>query len=453
MRQVQRPILTLLLGLVTAAAWCAAAAAVPQVSALSSVGDLYQVRVGTVGSLFANAPAALRENQALALEIRRAGEDPELLLVPHTEGAEVENAPFLLVEGRSNGVHLVWESRRNFIYSRINLASYIDGRWSEVVELSGEFFSQKSAPRIAVTRDSYQEFDAETGVLVTYHLTNFHTVWFEDASNGRQAVYSLVQFRNGVFQHPNQVFVLGELDGTEGPALAAPAGRLLEAPTVVAGRDDEHAVAAFADLASGRLSTVDLAVVPHTIVALAEKVRADITDIGVRNKQALAQAIALLVQSEGGQIHPDFRSYLAQAAYGAVLEAPDSLTAVALANKIRADITDIGARLTVMGKSDFTQPMETVTVEIPAAEAAGLPTILLARVGSSRPAPEVGNTAVTLYPSPNGSDVLVAWETPTALNYVESDGDGWSQLRSLPLGDDLDLDDAHQLLEHRSRSR
>ena len=448
-------ITTLVGSLLLTCALTAPAFAAPQVSALSSRGDIYKAHVGPIGDLFPQAPKTLHTNTGIALEVKRNGEAPEWILVPTTQGSEAESTPFLLVEGRTNGVHLVWESRRNYIYSRINLASYVDGAWSDVIELSGELFSQKSAPRIVVTRDSYQEFDPETGLDITYHLTNFHTVWFEDASNGRQAVYSLVQFKNGIYQGPNHVFVLGDFDPAEGQGLAGPLEGLLEAPTVVTGRDDQHAVAAFADLSTGRLATLDFAIVPQEIVALAEKVRANITDIGNRGrgKAALAEEIVNQLYLDGSQIHPDFLNYLAQAVSVEILESEAGVSLQSLSEKVRANITDIGSRLTVLGKNDFSQPHEITTVEIPATYEGGLPSILLARIGSSRPAPEVGQGPVTLYPSPNGSDLIAAWEAANALRYVESEGDGWSAVRSLELGEDLNLSSAHQLLERRSRDR
>ncbi len=442
--------------LLAAGSICAPAFAAPQVVALTSRGDLYKAHVGTIGTLFPDAPAVLHDHTAIALEIKHSGGAPEWLLVPTTEGIETESSPFLLVEGRTNGVHLVWESRKNFIYSRINMASYVDGAWSQVIELSGELFSQKRAPRIAVTRDSYHEIDPETGVDVTFHLTNFHFVWYEDAANGRQAVYSLVQFRNGIFQGPNQVFALGEFNqsaGFAGPVATLEA--LLQAPTVIAGRDDEHAVAAFANLDRGQLATLEFAVVPHSIVALAEKIRSEIVDIGHsgRDKQALALEVQAALMANGQAIHPDFLNYIAQAINDSVLTSSPEISVGQLSEKIRSEIVDIGARMTVLSKSDFTQVSEMTTVEIPSAQEDGLPSVLLARVGSSRPAPEIGEGTVTLYPSPNGSEVIAAWEGEATLNYVESDGTGWSEVRTLQLDEDLTLAAAHQLLERRSRNR
>lgn len=455
MKRTPQLFASLLLTLAVTGAYCAPSMAQPQVGALSNRGVVYKAQVGNIGKLFPQATATLHDNTGIVLEIKHSDQETEWQLVPSTEGIEVESAPFLLVEGRTNGVHLIWESSRNYIYSRINMASYVDGTWSEVIELSGELFSQKSAPRIAVTRDSYQELDPESGVEVTYHLTNFHTVWFEDASQGRQAVYSLVQFRNGIFQAPNQVFVLGDFDSSGNGDLTTDLNSLLESPTVVTGRDDEHAVAAFANPENGRLATIDFAIVPYAIVGLAEKIRSEIVDIGQSSwsKDTLAVEVGAQLLANGQEIHPDFLNYIGLAIADTVLGTQPETSIIQLSEKIRSEIIDIGARLTVLGKNDFTEASEITTVEIPAAQEGGLPSILLARVGSSRLAPEIGEGLVTLYPTPDGNGLIVAWQAESALYYQEDDGTSWSEVRTLRLDKDLDLTAAHQLLERRARGR
>jgi hypothetical protein len=75
------------------------------------------------------------------------------------------------------------------------------------------------------------------------------------------------------------------------------------------------------------------------------------------------------------------------------------------------------------------------------------------RLASSRPAPEIGNGAVSLFASKSGKDVLVAWVEPERLRYRESDGDAWKNIQEIKLSPSVDLDRAYQILEQRMSRR
>jgi hypothetical protein len=86
--------------------------------------------------------------------------------------------------------------------------------------------------------------------------------------------------------------------------------------------------------------------------------------------------------------------------------------------------------------------------------AAGLANLIHLRLLSTRPAPQTGPDP-TIYSSPDGKSTLIAWLTPTGreLRYVESQGEGWSSMLRLVIGDTLTLADAWAAVERRIQNR
>jgi len=61
-------------------------------------GEIYRVQTGRLGDLIAATPAADAGNTAMVIDIARAGEANQRLLVPGTAGPEEEQSPFLLYQ-------------------------------------------------------------------------------------------------------------------------------------------------------------------------------------------------------------------------------------------------------------------------------------------------------------------------------------------------------------------
>src|SRR6476659_177737 len=140
---------------------------------LGASGELYRVRSGVYGQLFANVPAGQGSDQVLALEITRDGAT-QRLLVPGTEGPEIESSPALTVDRATNRVYLVWEGRQNY-HSVLTLLSRSDDGWSEPFEFAADPFSFKSNPQLATTLDRYETF-ADDGTVVSASRTILHLV-------------------------------------------------------------------------------------------------------------------------------------------------------------------------------------------------------------------------------------------------------------------------------------
>ena len=74
--------------------------------------------------------------------------------MPTTGDEFPEDSPAILLDPASQTPFLVWERWVNLIHPELNLVQLTADGWSEVAELSGSPFRQKSSPTFAITHDS-----------------------------------------------------------------------------------------------------------------------------------------------------------------------------------------------------------------------------------------------------------------------------------------------------------
>src|SRR5437764_12049140 len=79
-------------------------------AALGDSGEVYFVRTGTYGDLFPGGTDSAPENPVLALDVVRRDQPVQRLLVPGTEGTDVESSPFELYEATSGALFMVWQA-------------------------------------------------------------------------------------------------------------------------------------------------------------------------------------------------------------------------------------------------------------------------------------------------------------------------------------------------------
>lgn len=429
-------------------------------------GELFQVRAGSYGDLFPDQGLAAAGNTALALEIVRPDRPAELLLVPDTEGEDVEDSASVLFEDDSETLFVLWQTRVNTIHSQLNLIGYQNGAWTESIEISGNPFGWKSSPQLAVTRDSF-ESEAEDGTPRTWTRTVLHLVWWEKGSPGPQVLYTPVVLIDGEYTGWNPVYRLEDLALSEGTPLAAPHPVLGQAPRIEAGMNGQSVVIGFVPAAGGELVTVALELLPGEISSLAEKIRHQIIDVGRQVRDAegpsgLGRKIRHQIIDVGARLklHPGVSSYIAEQVYDRIVaQAPDR-PMVAIAGEIRHQIIDVGAHVTDRGFDRLSAASVYQVVELPEGDRtdeAGVtapPDLIRVIRASSRPVPRTdAATPHTLYLSDDGKGVVVSWSDGETLHYQESTASGWSDVRTLRLGSDLDLARAQALLERRADGR
>ncbi len=437
-------------------------------SALGSDGEVYRIVTGTYGQFF---PAGLvpAANSVLVLEIIRPGvRSPTRLLVPGTETDDVELAASISLEDDSRSLTVIWASQRNYIHSRINLAVLNDGRWSQTIELSGDAWSLKSSPAVAVTRDTFVS-DRQDGP-VAQSRTIYHVVWWEEAGSGDRIVYSPLVFLDGNYTGSNSVFVLTDLV-SESLQTAAPLPNLrpelVRTPTVQSGSTDTASVVVgFVHPTSGKLVSLQLSPVPGSLALLASEVEADLANFAVNNPGADGVALGERARHQIVEfgvrlgMHPGFLQYVASTLESDLHVAGGENGAAALGERARHQIVEFGVRMLAQGFSGSPDSAPAWLAELPAGDAGSdgqtlrpVQAIRL-RLAQALTAPETDAAPTSLFLSPSGSSALVAWYMDPVVRYYESNADGsWSGLHRIRLSADLSLEHVLDLLEARVSKR
>ena len=453
----------------------AAASAMQQGAVLGANGELYIARGGAYGDLFPGGNAASATTSVLALDVVAPGATiPQRLLVPGTEGDEVESSPYMVFEEDSNTVFLVWETRLNDIHSILNLSSFDGTTWSKPIEITGNPFAIKQSPKLAITRDTFQDTDPAnpTGAVITKHRTVLHLIWEEDSGSGLyQTYYEPVILEEGVYLGWNPYRCLNDLDTSDALSLpfAISAG-LVQAPTIQNSGNGETVVAAFASLKSQRLVGVAIDVLPKGLGQLADTSRATIIDTGARlsfpsNIGPFATQVRNAMLSGASDFEPEYLQAIADRVYNLLLSgAKQDLQS--LADASRATIIDTGVKLSAAhglrtlnaGSStgqivEIDKPSSVVTAGSNPTDPQTSAHLLQLRVTASRPVPQVGTDGVSVFISQNGGNALVAWTEPGGVLYRESADQGWNDVHELKLSDSLNIDQALTLLAQRAFNR
>jgi hypothetical protein len=436
-------------------------------AALGDSGEVYFVHTGNYGDLFPGGTDAAPGNPVLALDIERQGQPLRRILVPGTEGPDVESSPFELYESSSGALFMVWQAQINSIHPVLNLSSYKDGSWSPVIEVTGNPFAQKSSPQIAITRDTYNVQDPNDGTYSPAHRTILHLIWWEESSNGGGNVqYAPIVLLDGTYVGSFQVFSLNSyLTGENASGVTGAAAELFQAPRIQSGASALSVVVAFADPATQRLATLEISMLPGELVNLSDFVRAHIIESGLqylpKNITALANDVHDAVQGSGALLHPGVLSYIADQVRAHIIESgtkvPGQLRSIAddvRAHIIESGATMVGSRIdSVTAKSDssaFTPTVEQITTPD---GAVGPEHIFQLNIDASRPVPRTAAAPNSIFVSLDGSDAIVSWDLPNEVDYRETTDQGWGPINVLTLDSTLDVDRAHAILDQRVRDR
>lgn len=433
--------------------------------ALGSNGDLYSIRAGAYRDLFPNAGFAQSDVVVLALDVTHPGADSsttQRLLVPGTGGNDIESSPSLFFEESSRSIFIVWESRINPLHSVLYLTSLADGEFGEVVQISGDRYSFKSSPRIAVSHDTF-ELTGPSGTPERHFRTIVETVWWETSGGEDRAVYAPVVLIDGIYLGWNPVFLLDDLADSSSLRVAdVPTGPFLHAPSIQIGDDISTAVATFVNSETGRLNTLAIDVLPVDLSDIAVRVRAKIltfpripTPITL-----LADPVRSAIIDIGSNLHPSIRTFLADEVRSAIIDIgsrynPGQIRR--LADAIRSAIIDIGAD-SFGGRGGrqqnlvyrITEVMATPTAE-PSVTAPGH--ALAVHLAANLPIPDTGTAIPSVYSSAHGDSLIVSWLQDDKILYRESTTDGWTDVLSIALGPNMTQAQAEQILAQRARNR
>lgn len=464
MRPLLTPLARPLLTLAVCLSFTAPAAGVEAPdAAVGAGGEIYLVRAGSYGELFPEQGLAPAENPALALEIAYPDQRRERLLIPGAESEDVEDSASILFEGDSGTLFILWQTKINVIHSRLNLIGFRDGEWSEAIEISGKPFGWKSSPQLAVTRDAFNTPEPD-GSLRAWQRTVAHLVWWEEGASGAPDVqYSPVVFLDGDYTGWNPVLRLADLGLASGIPLTEPNHALARAPRIELGVDGQSVVIAFATTSGTELVTVVLELLPGELAALADKVRAQIIEVGRSGGsdsplRAIADKARAQIIEVGSRLklHPGVSSYLAAQVFDGIVSSDPERPVIAIAEDVRAQIIEVGGQVTDRGFGRLSAKSSYQVIELPGGDrtdgagATAPPDLIRLARASARAVPRTGEQAHQLHLSGDGTVVVATWTEGSYLLYRESRGQGWSEIRRLRLDRTVDLQRGHALLERRA---
>jgi hypothetical protein len=429
--------------------------------ALGADGEVYAVRTGTYGDLFANVEASERANPVLALEISKPGFPLKRILVPTTGGPEIETSPSVLYEEDSETAFLLWESDFGF-HPILQLAGFDGATWSRPIEVIGNPFALKTSVQFTITRDVYEE-TADDGAAVSRHSTILHVTWQEETADGGLAtLYSPIVINDGKYLGWNPIFNLDEyLQDRVTAASTAVQPSLARAPLVESGRDERTVVIAYASTALGRLTSIEVDALPQQLVQLADKARSHIIDLGHKYYPSDLPGLADKARSHiidlGHAFRPDIVQAIAKQVETDIL-AGDTNGLEPLANKARSHIIDLGAQLSGRGLrgakgADATAKLVEIEEDPTILPEASESFLFQFRVVSDLPIPQVGAGDVRLFVSEGGEDLTVSWAQADKVLYRNGRDDRWTDPRELRLTKDFDLAKAYEILNQRLGKR
>lgn len=436
---------------------------------LGADGAVYMARTGTYGELFPGDKGGNATDPVLALEVTRPGSPVQRILVPSTVNAEVEKSPSLLYEDQSGMLYLVWQSL-NAVHPILQLSGFDGTAWSTPIEVTGNPFAPKTSPQMAITRDTFDELDAE-GAVVEKHRTALHLIWEEEVGTGGllETFYSPILFIDGVYLGWNPVYRLSSFDPSEAATGPAASPALVRSPSIQGGRDGRTVVVAFVAPAKGRLVTLEIDALPQEFSQLADKARSHIIDLGrrpnaPRGLKAIADEAHAGVIELGRAFHAEIAESLADQVYEKLMKS-GTQNLEFLGGAARSHIIDLGAKFSGRGLRNQKAAAVSVekTVEVtpaapgsPEPEAPRSSNFLQFRLASSRPVPDVGTASaetLRVFISESGDNVLIAWPEKNRVLYRDTKGDDWNNVREIKLSDSVDLSRAYEILERLVRNR
>ncbi len=438
-----------------------APAALAAESVLGPEGELLRVLVGTYGELFPEGEAVRESNVVLALEIIR-GDSSERLLVPGTASRGVERSASLVYEAGSDTLYIAWSSLTERVNAEINLVGRRGQDWGDVIEVSGNPYSFKSTPHLAVTRDA---LPAE-GDQPARQRTILHTVWQEEDAG---ALYAPLVLIDGEFQSPNRVHSLSAMvpDSVEAPEV----GFATIEPIVVPGPDHNSVAIAFTHTLSGELVTLTVSPLPGELTEVADGAEdfvrtTNLDPCSSDQAAALGRLLGDEVLALGEPLQDSLRHYLAAraeslistASAGACAEDLDDVR-ISVAEAARAHIILIGARELRPGPVDQIRKARAHIILIglvsgPVSDGSSDGQGSVSRV-SRFAATTQDRSPDRLFLSSDGRRVIAAWiGEQNRIRYREAiDEEGWSDSRELILGEDLGPLEAWDALERRVQGR
>lgn len=427
------------------AALFAGTAAGQQTEVLANDGTVYRLLDDTYGALFPEGMEARDGSRVLALEIVSPDKPVTRLLVPETTSRMAELAPQMVYEQKTDTLFLLWEGIVGNIHPLLFLASFEDGEWGSLIEITGNPFARKGQPQMVVTRDLMRGTEDTPDAA----RTTLHVVWWEETTGGTRKRYSPIVIEDGAFRQWQPTWDLSALVASDPDAVL---GEHTELIHIAEGPRANTVVAGFLTVEGDRVVTVEIELLSSALSALGDDIRAGIIDIGFRLSAAeLAQVLADAVRGADG-LHEANLAHIAEWVRKEVetTRIPvDGRGVEALGDHIRAGIIDIGARIAAQDGTgaDF-EIFEVERIDLP-----GRFHMFKVGVLTERPVPAELGADAEIFLSADGRNAVLAWQVEDSFVYVLSTEDGWLEPQRLAPGFAFDQSAARKLLATLARGR
>ncbi len=469
--------LVLLLVAVAAAVVLTPAASVASSVALGDSGELYVAQAGTYGDLFPDGGQGIAADQpVLAIDIYAEGEPTQRLLVPDSDGPEVERSPSLSYEAGSRTLYAIWETQRAPTVSGLYLAGLSADGWSDPIEISGDISPLKGPPQVEIASEAYDAAEDADGNAIERTRTIFHVVWWEAAGATDEVYYTPVVLDDGVYAGWNPVLRLNDFAGTA-PA-ETPTGEvsraLLRSPRLSSGRDTRSSTIGFADGTARKFVSVETRLLPAEIGRIADDLRTQIIEIGRHDPPGKPGTIHRKLRTQiieiGHRFNPGVIGHFADRViedFDLIQADHPQYTDAELSEALRKNVIDLGAELlTDVGSRPAAAASQIVEIdpETEGSTAEGgaqggvgaVPELVEIRTVARYPLPPVGQGPVDIFVSDDGARALVSWHSDGDLLYTESIDSGapsWTEPKRLVFGDGFDPSQIRQILQDRIRQR
>lgn len=439
--------------------------------ALGDSGELYVAQAGTYGDLFPDGDGGIASDQpVLAVDVYAEGEPMKRLLVPNSEGPEVERSPSLSYEAGSQTLYAIWETQREPTVSGLYLAGLTADGWTDPIEISGDIAPLKGPPQVEIATELYTAGEDGDGKAIERTRTLFHVVWWEQAGETDEVYYTPVLLDNGVYAGWNPVIRLNDFAGAEAtdPPDEPVSRELLRAPRLSTGRELLASTIGFADAKARHFVSMETRLLPSEIGRIADGLRTQIIEIGREDRPGHPGGVHKKLRTQiiaiGARFNPGVIDHFADR----ILDVFDALEAnhpelsdAEFGNRLRKQAIDLGAELlTDVGSRPAAAASKILEIDATGAAAQGetpaleVPHLVEIRTVTRLPLPPVGNGPVEIFVSEDGQRALVSWKNDGDVVYSESSASAessWTDPKRLVFGDGFDPAQIAQILQDRIR--
>ena len=415
---------------------CALEAGAPHSAVYTARGVRYQAVTGALDELFPKVGAGSSlagEAIALAIDVTLADGTSDRLLVPGTEGHQVEIEPALFYEEATSTLFVLWLARNPDQRSHLLLETLNDASFGDRISVTREAMVIDRPPTVVLTREGTSR-------------TVVHLAWAAEGRNGVYSYYSPIVIANGRYAGWNPIVNLGKLDAHAPAATAAATApsAIYLAGGVADGVDLRSVVLASACESTGHLVTARSRVLPLSLVAFSDEARNHLIGVGAswrRSPRELADEVAGHLEQLEEEVHVGARAFLTRAARAFIVKNAGTITPIeALGDALRQHLLEQGASL--LGQEFEAAPEICGLVEVGPDDAEqterAAHVLEICRI-RDRALPAFAGEDIEIHASRDGGLVLLTWRENGTLWFRLSDGGVWSEARSIAADGDVDL--------------